>query len=412
MRRIAALLPLLLACSETVTPAADAGPVAPDAPTWHQDVAPIIAEHCQRCHLEGGIGPFALTEYEQAKALAGGIAASTASRRMPPFLADNSGDCNTWRDANWLSDEKIAVLDAWAAAGAPEGEPVDAPVPPTLPTIDNPELTVTMEAPFEPNAELADEYRCFVLDPELDSDTYVTAYEVMPGDERVVHHVILYAPNDADAEAEAEALDGEDEKAGYSCYGGSRVDADMIVAWAPGTGATSFPEGSGLQLKAGRKLIMQVHYNMVGGSFPDQSSIKLRTADRVANPGRMSIVGVPGLEIPPGVEGHVESGEVDLRDLPVSINLWGILPHMHELGTSIGLSLERGDQSQCLIDVPRWDFNWQLGYFLEEPVRIEPGDRVKTTCTFDSRSRDEVTTFGDGTQDEMCLAIVFVTMAL
>ncbi|MDE0882303.1 MAG: hypothetical protein OSB21_06885, partial [Myxococcota bacterium] len=96
---------------------------------------------------------------------------------------------------------------------------------------------------------------------------------------------------------------------------------------------------------------------------------------------------------------------------PVPVHVWGILPHMHEIGTKYRLERVRAGEVSCMMNVKRWDFNWQLGYFLDEPIRLLPTDVMRTTCTFDSRSRTETTVFGEDTSDEMCLAAVFVTRA-
>ena len=384
-----------------------------ETPTWYDDVAPILARHCQRCHEEGGIAPFPLMSYAQSQPLSALIAASTAARRMPPFLADNSGDCNHFVDANWLSDQDLETLSRWHATGAQEGAPKEVPAAPQLPSIEQPDLVVEMSEPYLPDPEKSDDYRCFLLDPELDRERYVTRYEVVPGDPRVVHHVILYAARDRAAEAMAQELTDEQPRAGYDCYGGAGVPSTMIAAWAPGTGATSFPAGTGLPLRAHGQLIMQIHYNMASGSFPDQTAIKLSLKDQVARPGRMSVFGNNDLSIPPGLSEHVESQSVELRRVGVRTPrlLWGILPHMHEIGVSYQLEKISGNQTMCLMNVRRWDFNWQLSYFLEEPIRLEPGDSLRTTCRFDSRSRTEVTRFGEDTDDEMCLALVFTTEA-
>ena len=187
----------------------------------------------------------------------------------------------------------------------------------------------------------------------------------------------------------------------------------MIAAWAPGTGATAFPAGTGLGLRAGGQLVMQIHYNLASGTFPDQTSIKLSLADQVDKPGIMSILGNNELNIPPGDADYISAKEIDVRAAGgrVPLQLWGVLPHMHEIGTKYRLERVRGGDTMCLMDVPRWDFNWQLGYFLTEPIELLPTDVLRTTCHFDSRSRTEPTNFGEDTTDEMCLALVYLTRA-
>lgn len=405
-----ALCGFVTACGDD---AADSEQQEGSAPTWHQDVAPIIANHCQRCHEEGGIGPFPLVTYAEAEASAAAIAAATASRRMPPFLADNSGSCNTWRDANWLSGEDIDTLGRWARTGAQEGEALPPPTPPSLPSLETPFLSLDMPEAFTPDDALSDEYRCFVVDPGLTETAYVTAYDVVPGEPRVVHHVILYALNSAEAEAAALEKDGEGGRPGYTCFGGAGVSSTMLAAWAPGTGAVKLPSGSGIELTANRRVVMQVHYNTVNGTFPDKTSVRLNVSEQVATPGIMSIFSHSDLEIPAGLKDHEETMTRSVKEAGgvVPIKLWGILPHMHELGTTIRIERLRDGESMCLIDVAAWDFNWQLGYFLETPIDLLPTDDVRITCHFDSRSRTETTRYGEGTQDEMCLAPVFVTVA-
>jgi hypothetical protein len=401
----------LIACpSSEEPPSQDAG--GSKTVTWHDDVAPIIFEHCVRCHQQGGIGPFALDSYEQAELWAYSIKASTQARTMPPFLASNNGDCNTFKHANWLSDTKIDTLADWADNGRLEGEPPsEAPIAPTLPTIDTPNATLDMGVTFSPVAEPNDQYRCFVVNAPSAADTNITAYEVVPGEPKVVHHVIVYSLEDAEAEAEAEALDLADPADGYPCYGGSKISrSKMLAAWAPGTGALTYPEGTGIPIEGGRKMILQIHYNIDNGALPDRTTVKLLTDDTVTNPATMTIWGTNDLNIPPGQEAHVETS-ISTNPTPVDVRIWGMLPHMHELGVSIRLERVSADNSDttCMIDINAWDFAWQFGYFLEEPLVIKADDKIRITCTYNSESRTEVTRFGEGTSDEMCLSMLYVT---
>ena len=95
----------------------------------------------------------------------------------------------------------------------------------------------------------------------------------------------------------------------------------------------------------------------------------------------------------------------------MSVRVWGVFPHMHTLGRQIRVDLNQADGSdQCMVDVPRWDFHWQMAYWLNDPIRVTPQDAATISCTYDTTSRDTVVHFGDGTQDEMCLAFVYVTL--
>lgn len=403
-------------------------PGAPGSgPTFYEDVAPILKDRCLSCHQEGGIAPanWNFESYERAKAQAGAIANATEARRMPPFLVDDSGDCNHWKDSLWLSDEEIKTLGDWAAAGAPEGDPSNDPgLPDPRSQLENPSLTLTLSEPYTPTGSPSspDDYRCFILDPGLTEDAFLTAYELVPGDPRVVHHMILYTLDSEQAEAAADDLDREDSTDGYPCYGGAGVpDFRMVAGWAPGGGVTSMPEGTGLRLEAGRRVVMQLHYSVALGTYPDQTSLRLQLESNVDKEGVMFIWGKNNFELAPGQEAVTITGSDVLANIgrlqPLAaqgfteLDLHWVFPHMHKLGQTMRFDVEVGGSDRCLADVPDWDFNWQMGYFLTEPIRMGAADKLKISCTYETTMREEVTHHGDGTEDEMCLGAFYATGA-
>lgn len=216
------------------TPDAGASAPPPGTPTYHRDVAPLLARACNGCHVAGGIGPFPLDTYETAARSSSFIAFSTRERRMPPYLADASGDCGELNAPSWLTEEEIQMLEEWDLAGAPEGAPNPRPLPPpTLPTLEGQVVNIAPEAAYLPREDRDDDYRCFLaeLPPSLaeasdDRPLFLTGWEVHPGAPTVVHHVIAYAPTSDEAAAEARALDAaQDEALGYECFGAAVVDA-------------------------------------------------------------------------------------------------------------------------------------------------------------------------------------------
>ncbi len=405
-RSLLGITALLVACSSE----SDGGTqTSADQVTFYEDVAPIVYENCVGCHRPGTITPFSLIDYDSAQAVAGDMALATSERIMPPMPVDNSGACNTYSNARWLTDEEIATIGKWAETGALEGDPANAPPLPEAPAgITAPEATLDMGVTYTPNDALDDDYRCFVLPAPVDTLSFVTAYEVVPGDARVVHHVIVYQPND-DAEADKMAgIDDADPGDGYTCFGGPRVDANPLVLWAPGASVVQMPEGTGTPLFGGRKLVMQVHYNLNGGSYPDRTQIKLQLAKVVARPSVYFAVGDVEMRLTPGLEHAQTTASFDLQD-QAPFTIYGALPHMHTLGRTLHVAIDSADQSQCVVDVDRWDFHWQNAWWYDQPLTVSGATKATITCGYDTTGRTEMVTWGEGTMDEMCLNYVYVS---
>ena len=407
----------LFACSatKTITDAALEDTATTDPPTYYQDVAPIIAKNCLTCHLEGKIGPFALDTYENVKILGPSVANSVTSRRMPPYLADNSGDCQTYKDATWLTEEEIQTIDDWYDGGMLEGDPsVSTPLPEEEEALDATH-SLTFDV-YEANfATSADDYRCFIVDPELEEDAYLTAFEVLPSNKAIAHHMILYSPVNAAAIQDAYAQDAADAGQGYSCYGGANVNSYMVAPWAPGKSIWSYPQGTGIKLKANTPLIIQMHYSNASEDTLDATVVNLKLEEQVEKELFTEFYIHAGLEIPGNTPEHVESRTRSVRSITgrdQSIELYSLVPHMHKLGSSEYASVIAPDgEETCLIDVPNWDFNWQLSYTFENSKILNPDDRVFLECTFDSTGIAGTTYWGDGTGDEMCLIGMFYSIA-
>lgn len=419
-----ALGPLFAGCPTTPMETTDAGP-RPDSPgastddtgpssgpTYTGEVRPILAEHCTGCHVTGGIAPFALDSYALAQAFGARIVEVTEQRIMPPFLADNSGECNTYRDARWLSDDELATLARWVEIGMPEGDPsIAPPTPMTPPSLSPSEITTTLDvgAEWMPSATETDSFRCFVVDMSEVGDQFVTGYEVMPGDARVVHHVILYEPSNEAAAATVMGLEAEDAALGYDCRGGIGASTYPVALWAPGSGAQHFPEGTGVRVGSWPAVI-QVHYNtLTAGAHPDRTRIHLSSVPSGVTPALITPIADPAsLRLPPRMASVSQTIE---QRVPANIRVYGIFPHMHQRGIGARAELIRGGASdaQCLTELPRWDFNWQLGYYYSTPFDVARGDTVRVTCDFNTMEESETITWGETTQDEMCIVYFYVT---
>lgn len=402
-----ALLLALAACGTATTP-----PPVDQSPTWFKDVQPIVTARCAGCHREGGIGPFALTSYEQVKAQAAAVVDSVKSKRMPPWMPADT--CEPLRGSRRMSQQEVDTLEAWANTGTKQGDASEAQAlqqPGVLPWVD---VTLEMSQPYTPTrAKGPDDYRCFILDPQLSGPQDVIGFQVLPGVTREVHHVLFYSVPQADARRLEDGSPGF----GWECFGGPGTDSPKLIGgWVPGTDVVRFPGQTGLRMFSGDVLVMQVHYNLsTGEPAPDVTKVALQYArNPVPYSAQMMPLVESGFRIPPMGMGYSTS---EVLELPVDAQLWGVVPHMHTKGKSIKVELlppagtTTGDL--CLIDIPRWDFHWQEFYFFASKtgLPLKAGQRLKLTCAWDNPT-DKTVRWGEGTDDEMCLAFIYATGAL
>lgn len=392
----------LSACSET--------PAPPERiPTYHEDVAPILATNCVTCHQQGAIAPFTLVDYNDAHTYAQAIRTSTANRTMPPFVLDNSGSCHTYVEGRWLTDAQIETIGKWVNAGSPEGDPAKAIVmtPPVQQQIERVDKTIDMGTSYTPDVALFDDYRCFVVDPQFAEDTFITAFDVHPGEPKMLHHLTLFSIDSESAEQAAEALDMAEAGPGYSCIDDLRIeDTRWLVGWGPGEGALTLPKGTGLRMRAGRKAILQIHYNQENGLFADRTQIDMMLAKSVEREASVRRVSDTNLNLPPKQSRVEETAEFAV---PRPLTLWGLWPHMHKLGVSLRVTAIQDKQESCVAHADRFDFHWQGFAHYTKPIEIDRGSRLRITCTYDTLGRDNVTTWGQGSNDEMCIAFFYMT---
>jgi hypothetical protein len=415
--------PLLADPAEPDKPAPSSTPNDPYAKiTYYEKVAPLIMSQCTSCHQRGeGIAPFALETYEDVVKFNSSIRGSIKARRMPPPGVDNSGQCQTYSDVRWLSDDNIKMISDWIDNGMPKGDPSKAPpLPAGLPHLDKPDVVLTMSEAYTPNpaAGATDDYRCFVVDPKVSQQTYVTGYEVLPGDKRVVHHVILYKIASTQDQSTLEKKKSSDGFPGYECFGGPGGSGvpQPVALWAPGVGATEFSDGTGLVLEAGRKFVMQVHYNSTQGKFADKTSVALKFANS-AIPAKFIMLSNFNLNLPANQQNIVASTNITRLNMSLinsvnqnkELSIYSVGPHMHTAGTQIRLDKISGSQSSCMMNVPLWDFNWQGGSSYTKPLTLGTNDSIKLTCTYDTTGRTQTTKFGEGTADEMCIVFLYAT---
>ena len=346
--------------------------VRPQAVTWSRDVAPIVQKRCQVCHRRGQSAPFALTGYREAAGWARAMREVIEEGRMPPWGASPQHGAFA-NDPSLTAGEK-AVLFGWIEAGCPEGDPKDLPAPAKFPTgwsIPGPDLVLSMPEPFTVPAEGVVEYQYIRVDPGFKEDRWVKAAEIRPGNRAVVHHCnVFLQPPGLDNPEDL----GEVGQLGSYC----------LTMTAPGTGPLVLPDGMAKRIPAGWKIVFVMHYQTVGSVQKDQTRLALTFAEPkdVRQEVATQVMYDLELRIPPLTAAHHVSQTWEVKR---DVLLLSLFPHMHLRGKSFRYDLIHPDgREEVLLDVPRYDFNWQHRYVLHKPRRIVAGSRLRCTAVFDN----------------------------
>jgi hypothetical protein len=440
------LLLLALACPAVEGPDATGSEAA--VPTWHADVAPVVMQRCAGCHTNGAIGPFPLDSYAAAAPMALAMAAAVESGSMPPWGAQTTSECEPrfgWKDDLSLSDAEKAMLRSWAEAGAPEGDAATATaVPDALDLgLDGANQQIAPRVGFAASGN-RDQYTCFVMDPALTTQRWLTGMQIAAGNSAVVHHALIFADSSGDAASRANA-DGF-----YDCPGNEGLGGDLLAAWAPGAVPNEFPENSGIAVPAGSQIVMQIHYHPSGEAAEvDVTTLDLRWVDEEPeHPAVLALIGnaqtereglLAGPNDDGGVEFRIPAGEADHTEemaFPIDsgrrvYQVYMAGTHMHYVGTDMRVWVDHekptGDEpeSECLVQTPEWDFDWQRGYAYDVPLAEVPqlrnGDTLRMMCRYDNtlnnpgvqralsdagETEPQDVYLGETTLDEMCLAVL------
>lgn len=358
--------------------------------TYSNQIARILQKRCVECHRPGEVAPFALTSFDEVVGWADMIQEVTSDGRMPPWFA-NPAHGNFSNDARLTDDEKQAI-NTWVANGCPQGDASDLPEPRQFVEgwqIGKPDQVIYMaDEAYPVPAEGVVEYTYFTVDPGWTEDKWVSASECRPGDRAVVHHIIVFV-----------VKDGQDS---------NFRNGSGLGGYAPGNQADICPEGTAMFVPAGSKLRFQMHYTPNGTPREDRSCIGVKFVDAKAVKRKMhgGICGTLSFAIPPGDDDYrVAADKRFTRDTL----LYSLTPHLHLRGKSFRYELEYADgHREILLDVPRWDFNWQLNYIFSEPKLAPKGSRLHCMASFDNSAEnlanpDPTATvrFGDQTWEEM-----------
>jgi hypothetical protein len=425
-------------------------------PTWYRDVAPLLAEHCMSCHHDGGIAPFSMETYEVASAAAPMMLDAVEAGIMPPWDAESSAECaprHDWKNDTRLSEAQTQILRDWIAAGVPEGKVAEIPAPPDL-ALTGVTHSVTPSTPYTTSGD-DDEFICYLLDPRITRLSWLTGLEVVPGNDKVVHHVVLlgYMPPPVLGNS---AVGGNPIGQPFPCDGGvvTSPDTFLMGVWTPGSQPFETPEDLGLPVPAGTLVLMQMHYHPGGASnnAPDASTVNLRlettrptntyTIGAAGNAGAAPALQpdpddrtVPEFRIPAGATNHTETMRFPLTSLGAGrFRLFAAYPHMHYIGVELSVKVEHplaggGVDSECLVNVPRWNFDWQRTYQYDTPMAdlptIQNGDTLVVRCSYDNsldnpfvrRALAEAgltepvdVLLGEQSLDEMCLGMFGVVV--
>jgi len=386
----------------------------PSEVTYASHVARILNDNCVTCHRPGQVAPFSLIGYDQAKRWARESARHSKAGAMPPWKPANEG---LFRGERRLTKDEIAVLASWAEAGAPRGDASKEPAAPKFTDgwmLGEPDLVLEPTAEYDVAAEGADEYRCFVLDPKLAEDRYVTAVEFRPGNARIVHHLMTYI----DAKGDSLAFDARDDGLGYSSTGTGPgfMPLGDLGGWGPGMQPSRLEEGTGYYLPAGARIVMEAHYHKSGRREKDRSRIGLHFAKGpIRKRVRSHVILNMSFLIPAGAKRHKVSATWTVKE---DIHAVAVIPHMHLLGREIEVTATYPDgNTLSLVHIREWDFNWQETYQYRKPVALPAGTKVQVVGFFDNspdnpnqpRAEPRAVGFGEETTDEMCVAYVAFT---
>lgn len=364
------------------------------AVTYYGDVARILQQNCVSCHHGGGIAPFALDSLVGVKDRTKAIRRVVSQGLMPPWFAAPGpvGTPNPWANDCSLSERDKGDLLAWIdSANRPLGNVTDAPHRLTYAsewTIGTPDLIVPLSKSYDIKATGFMPYQRDVVQTTLTEDKWVTAFEILPSSRDVVHHVIVQVHE-------------KNEKIGES--------ESYWAAYVPGNGAHAFPEGFARKLPAGARISFQIHYTPNGTATKERLRMGLVFA-KTTPKYEMRTIAVTNLflKIPPNEANHVET---ITRPVPMDIPVTSMLAHMHVRGKAFKFELITADgKTETLLDLPNYDFNWQLRYDLKQPRILPRGSKVRITAIFDNSKGNSANPdpsksvrWGPQTYDEMMI---------
>jgi hypothetical protein len=375
-------------------------------PTFAEDVAPIVYRNCTTCHRPGGLGPFSLLDYDSARAKTDEMRDAVAAGQMPPWQAD--GPRGVFRNDRRLSDADRQTILRWIDAGAKPGDLKNLPARPDYPSkwmMGTPDAIVSMPEEFDVPASGTVEYQYFTAPTNFTEDKWVQAIEFMPGAREVVHHILVFAKvppvpgatppatvaRPAGTPAPTPVLVRNQEQNRLpdvpridTLHGPPRGGSGVLIGGtAPGTNVMEFPKGTALRIRAGTVLTFQMHYTAKGHEMHDRSMVGFKFAKEMPEEEIFASQFVNGqFTIPAGVKDVAVPAEIGAGQ---PLRIWGLMPHTHLRGTRWLYKLEKPDgTSEVILDVPRYDFNWQTYYLFDKPLDMPAGAKITSMAWYDN----------------------------
>lgn len=416
----------IVAASGWLLFAAGAVLAQPQSVTYYRDVAPILQRNCQSCHRPGEVGPMPLGSFEQVRPYARAIKQAVLARKMPPWnIAAPPG---RFHNDPSLSQQEIHTLATWADSGAPAGDPNDAPPPRAFAEgwfVGTPDLVFEMPQPYVVPPAGTIEYTYVIVPTGFTEDRWVSSAEVRPGNRAVVHHANVYVREPGSQWLRGYPLrtlfvpseHGDRFGLGGASSAGATLREQMIAGYIPGRPPKQVPPGYGMLIPAGSDLVFQLHYTANGQPARDLTKVGFIFAKTPPTRRVLRIQASNGsFVIPPGAANHPVSGSAVLG---VDCELLDAYPHMHLRGKSMRLSAAYPNGAkEELVNVPKYDFNWQLVYEFSQPLLLPKGTVLRADAVFDNStgnrfnpdSKAEVR-WGDQTWQEMMVGFFDVAVA-
>jgi hypothetical protein len=395
---------VVLMASQTAHPAGQTLP----SPTFYKEVLPILQKNCQSCHRPGQIAPFSLLTYESTRPWARSIKTKVESRQMPPWFADPH--VSEFSNNPSLSDGQIETIARWVDGGAPAGDTNDAPAPVQWAengwTVKPDFIIKGMEYPV-PAHTPSDviEWATYYVPTGLTKDTWITSLEIKPSELSVTHHICVtfVEHNPAVKYNDLLWVDRKRDEAGVDLEdnGINNLVPPGAVRTRPvnsGTNDGCYVPGKSLEdyriynsaklIPAGSDLRFQIHYTPTGKERVDLPEVGVTIAKEP--PARIYVtagISAPGsrklFAIPPN-DANWSSPPAQATFTADAELVW-MMPHMHVRGKDMTYVLQYPDgRKETVLHVPRYDFNWQLGYNLAKPIKVPKGTRMTVYAHFDN----------------------------